>query len=129
MKSKETISDFLSVIGASKTLKKFSALVDERDKANQNNRAQNCMAGNADKAAIASVKQVVALEKLRKWSGFTDLSEELQAAALARLEYHNKTLQELADFLKVSKSCVNHRMRKLMELAAVCENNNETEEL
>ena len=122
MKSKETISDFLSIIGANKTLKKFSALVDERDKSNQNNRAQNCMAGNADKAAIASVKQVVAFERLREWSGFTDLSEELQEAATARLEHRNFTLQELADYLKVSKSCLNHRIRKLMELAAVCEN-------
>ena len=122
MKSKETISDFLSIIGANKTLKKFSALVDERDKSNQNNRAQNCMAGNADKAAIASVKQVVAFERLREWSGFTDLSEELQEAATARLEHRNFTLQELADYLKVSKSCLNHRIRKLMELAATCEN-------
>lgn len=129
MKSKETISDFLSVIGANKTLKKFSALVDERDKANQNNRAQNCMAGNADKAAIASVKQVVAFEKLCQWSGFTDLSEELQAAARARLEHKNKTLQELADYLKISKSCLNHRMRRLMQLAETCEINKETEEL
>jgi multiple sugar transport system permease protein len=67
--------------------------------------------------AIASVKQVVAFEKLRAWSGFTDLSEELQAAAIARLEHTDKTLQELADYLKVSKSCLNHRMRKLMQLA------------
>ena len=122
MKSKETISDFLSIIGANKTLKKFSALVDERDKANQSNRAQNCMAGNADKSAIASVKQVVAFEKLQQWGGFTDLSDELKEAVVARLEHKNFTLQELADYLKVSKSCLNHRMRKLMELAAVCEN-------
>ena len=122
MKSKETISDFLSIIGANKTLRKFSALVDERDKANQNNRAQNCMAGNADKSAIASVKQVVAFKKLQQWSGFTDLSDELKEAVVARLEHKNFTLQELADYLKVSKSCLNHRMRKLMELAAVCEN-------
>ena len=122
MKSKETISDFLSIIGANKTLRKFSALVDERDKANQSNRAQNCMAGNADKSAIASVKQVVAFKKLQQWSGFTDLSDELKEAVVARLEHKNFTLQELADYLKVSKSCLNHRMRKLMELAAVCEN-------
>ena len=70
-----------------------------------------------DVISIAAVKQVVAIEKLRKWSGFTDLSEELQAAAIARLEHTDKTLQELADYLKVSKSCLNHRMRKLMELA------------
>lgn len=121
MKSKETISDFLSVIGASSTLRKFSALVDKRDKANQNNRAQNCMAGNADKSAIAAVKQVVAIEKLRKWGGFADLSEELKTVANERVQQPDKTLQELADYLKISKSCLNHRMRKLMELAEKCE--------
>ncbi len=117
MKSKETISDFLSVIGANSTLRKFSALVDKRDKANQSNRAQNCMAGNADKSAIAAVKQVVAIEKLQGWNGFCDLSEELQTVARERVSHPDKTLQELADYLKISKSCLNHRMRKLMELA------------
>ena len=121
MKSKETISDFLSVIGANSTLRKFSALVDKRDKANQNNRAQNCMAGNADKAAIAAVKQVVAIKKLREWGGFADLSEELRIAANERIRHPDKTLQELADYLKVSKSCLNHRMRRLMELAEKCD--------
>ena len=79
------------------------------------------MAGNADKTAIASVKQVVAIEKLKKWSGFEDLSEELKALAKARLDHPVESLQELADRLKVSKSCLNHRMRKLMELSAKCE--------
>ena len=121
MKSKEIISDFLSIIGAENSLRKFSALVEKRDQANHSNRAQNCMAGNADKTAIASVKQVVAIEKLKKWSGFEDLSEELKALAKARLDHPVESLQELADRLKVSKSCLNHRMRKLMELSAKCE--------
>ncbi len=117
LKSKEAISDFLGIIGAEHALKKFSALVEKRDKANQNNRAQNCMAGNADKTAIAAVKQVVAIKKLMKWQGFTDISEELQSLANTRLQQETMSLQELADYLKISKSCLNHRMRKLMELA------------
>lgn len=121
IKSKEVISDFLSVIGAENALRKFSALVEKRDQANQSNRAQNCMAGNADKAAIAAVKQVVAIEKLKKSSVFSDLSEELKQVANARVKYAGMSLQELADSLKISKSCLNHRMRKLMELAAKCE--------
>lgn len=121
IKSKEVISDFLSVIGAENALKKFSALVEKRDRANQSNRAQNCMAGNADKAAIAAVKQVVAIEKLKKSSVFSDLSEELKQVANARVKHAGMSLQELADFLKISKSCLNHRMRKLMELSAKCE--------
>ena len=121
IKSKEVISDFLSIIGAEHTLKKFSALVEKRDQANQNNRAQNCMAGNADKTAIAAVKQVVAIEKLKKWSGYADLSDELKEVAELRLKNPSISLQELADALKLSKSCINHRMRKLLELAAKCE--------
>ncbi len=117
IKSKEVISDFLSIIGADNALKKLSVLVEKRDKANRSNRAQNCMAGNADKTAIAAVKQVVAIEKLSKWSGYNDLSEELKGVADARLKYPAKSMQELADELKISKSCLNHRIRKLLELA------------
>lgn len=121
IKSKEVISDFLAIIGAENALRRFSALVEKRDRANHSNRAQNCMAGNADKTAIAAVKQVVAIEKLKKWSGYNDLSEELKALSEMRLKNPAMSLQELADHLKIGKSCLNHRMRKLMELAAKCE--------
>jgi DNA-binding protein WhiA len=117
IKSKELISDFLAIIGAENCLRKFSNLVEKRDKANNDNRARNCIAGNADKAAIAAVKQVVAIEKLKNSSGFTELSSELKALAKARLQNPTMSLQELADKLGISKSCLNHRMRKLMELA------------
>ena len=115
------ISDFLSIIGAEHALKKFSALVEKRDRANQNNRTQNCMAGNADKTAIAAVKQVVAIQKLQENSMFSDLSDELKQVANERVKHSTMSLQELADYLKISKSCLNHRMRKLMELAKKCE--------
>ena len=121
IKSKEVISDFLAIIGAENALKKFSALVEMRDKANRNNRAQNCMAGNADKTAIAAVKQVVAIEKLKSWRGYEDLSDELKTLAELRQKHPSMSLQELADTLKISKSCLNHRMRKLLELSQKCE--------
>ncbi len=121
VKSKELISDFLSVIGAENGLKKFAQLVEKRDKANNANRARNCIAGNADKAAIASVKQVVAIESLKKRGGFAELSVELRALAKTRIENPTLSLQELANKLGVSKSCLNHRMRKLMELAGELE--------
>ena len=117
IKSKEQISDFLSVVGCKHALKKFSALVEKRDEANRSNRARNCMAGNADKTAIAAVKQVVALRKLVERGGLEDLTEELKTLALTRLENPSMSLQELADYFKISKSCLNHRMRRLMTLA------------
>ena len=117
IKSKEQISDFLAVIGATNALKKLSALIEKRDKANNDNRAQNCMSGNADKVAIAAVKQVVAIQKLIDNGDFDELSPELKTLAKVRLERPTDTLQELAKRLCVTKSCLNHRMRKLMELA------------
>ena len=125
VKSKEQISDFLAVIGANNALKKLSQLVEKRDEANRSNRARNCMAGNADKAAIAAVKQVLALKSLEENGGFTLLSEELKQLAKTRINNPTMSLQELADKLCVSKSCLNHRMRKLMALATAKEENNE----
>ncbi len=117
IKSKEAISDFLAVIGATTTLKKFVAVCEKRDEANNDNRARNCISGNADKTAIAAVKQVVAIQKLEEKTRFRDLSEELVTLAKLRLKHPEKTLQELADTLGVSKSCLNHRMRRLIELS------------
>ncbi len=117
VKSKELISDFLSVVGAEGCLRRFTSLMEKRDKANNENRARNCIAGNADKTAIAAVKQVVALQRLKNGVGYTQLSEELRALANARLANPTMSLQELANRLGVSKSCLNHRMRKLMEIA------------
>ncbi len=121
IKSKEQIADFLSAIGVNGALKRFYALVEKREQANNDNRARNCMAGNADKAAIAAVKQVVAIERLKESSAFSRLGEELSALANARLRNPTMSLQELAVLFGVSKSCLNHRMRKLMEL---CEREN-----
>ena len=117
IKSKEIISDFLSLIGVEHALKKFSQLVEKRDRANNVNRARNCIAGNADKSAIASVKQVVALKKLMETAEYKELSAELKSVAKARVNHPSKSLQELAELLGVSKSCLNHRLRKLMDLA------------
>ena len=117
IKSKELISDFLSLVGAESCLKKFNAFVEKRDEANRDNRAKNCFAGNADKTAIAAVKQVVAIGKIEKETGLASLSEDLYALAKARLKHPHKSLKELSEMLGVSKSCLNHRMRKLMEIA------------
>ncbi|MBQ8686047.1 MAG: DNA-binding protein WhiA [Clostridia bacterium] len=117
IKSKEVISDFLSVIGAENCLRKFEAFTQKRDAANQDNRARNCFSGNADKTAIAAVKQVVAIQKIQEKTHFADLSEELIALCKARLKYPEKSLRELAELLGTSKSCLNHRIRRLMDIA------------
>ncbi len=116
VKSKEQIADFLGVLGTNVSLKKFTVLMDKRERANNDNRARNCIAGNADKAAIAAVNQIVAINAYKEKSGYAELSEELKGLANARLAHPTMSLQELGGYLGVSKSCLNHRMRKLMEL-------------
>ena len=98
-------------------MRKFSELVDKRDESNRNNRAANCFSGNADKMAQASVKQILAIEKLKASSAYSEVLDELKDLAELRCKNPAMSLEELADQLKVSKSCLNHRMRRLMELA------------
>lgn len=118
MKSKEAISDFLSVLGAENALKKFGAFCEEREKNNNLNRAANCSSFNADKTATAAVKQVLAIEKIVAAGADTTLSAPLKKLIALRLARPELSLQELADELGVSKSCLSHRMRKLTEIAA-----------
>lgn len=117
IKSKEAISDFLSVVSAEHALKKFTAFLDRRDEANRSNRAANCYAGNTDKTMQAAVKQVMAIELLKKSNKLQELPYDLQELAAARIERPSMSLKELAEELKISKSCLNHRMRKLMSVA------------
>lgn len=116
VKSREAISDVLSVLGANNALKKLDAVSAARARTNNENRIQNCMAGNADKAAIASAAQTVALQKLQESGTLQTLPEALRQAALARLENPTLSLSELALTLGVSKGGLNHRMRKLMQI-------------
>lgn len=116
VKSREAISDVLSVLGANSALKKLDAVSAVRALHNNENRIQNCMAGNADKSAIASAAQTVALKKLQESGQLQALPKPLKETALARLEHPTLALSELAELLGVSKSGLNHRMRKLMQI-------------
>ena len=117
VKNKEVLSDFLSVLGAENCLKKFNALVEKRDEANQTNRASNCFSYNLEKTASSSVKQIQAITFLRQEGLLNTLRGDLRETAEARLERKMDTLQELADRLGISKSCLNHRLRKLISVA------------
>ena len=116
VKSREAISDVLSVLGAKSALKKLGAVSAARARTNNENRIQNCMASNADKAAIASAAQTVALQKLQESGKLQTLPEALRRTATARLEHPTLSLAELASILGVSKGGLNHRMRKLMHI-------------
>lgn len=115
-KNRETISDFLAIVGAKTALKRLEEVSAARAMNNNVNRASNCAAGNADKSAIASAAQVFAIEKMKENGTIKTLPPQLGKLAELRLRNPTLSLGELAQLEGVTKSCINHRMRKLMEI-------------
>ena len=91
----------------------------ERDIRNEENRATNCVAQNIQKAVRAASEQVAAIERLKHSGRWDTVDESLRITAELRLEYEDATLAELAARHNppITKSGLNHRLQKLMELA------------
>ena len=118
-KSSEHIEDLLTLIGAPGRALEIMAAKIEKEMRNTVNRRVNCDAANLDKAVIASREQVEAFTRLTESGMINDLPVKLQEVAVARLLQPELTLSELAATFDppLTKSCLNHRIRKLMELA------------
>ena len=86
---------------------------------NSINRKVNCETANITKTVNASSKQIEDIHLIKKSYGFQNLPDNLREAAQVRLEYPDATLKELGQSLSppVGKSGMNHRLRKLSELA------------
>lgn len=117
LKSRESISDFLYLAGAEGALQKLNRLADKKDEKNRINRVANCLQKNYDKSVVASVRQIRAIERIDALVGLSELDDSLRETAAARLADKEASLKELAERLNVSKSCLNHRLRKLVKLA------------
>ncbi len=113
------IADFLRLIGAPEAAERLLSAKDEKRLRNSVNRRLNCDTANVDKSVEASRGQAEAIRKLRAAGLLETLSDKLQMTAALRLEYPELSLSELAEEFDppVTKSCLNHRLRKLMELA------------
>ena len=118
-KSSEHIADLLTLIGApGRALEIVSAKI-EKEMRNTVNRRVNCDAANLDKTVMAAREQVEAFTRLTESGAIGDLPVKLQEVAVARLLQPELTLSELAATFDppLTKSCLNHRIRKLMEIA------------
>ena len=106
-----------------RALEIMSAKIEEEMR-NTVNRRVNCDAANLDKAVLASREQVEAFTRLTESGAINDLPVILQEVAVARLLQPELTLSELAATFDppLTKSCLNHRIRKLMEIAKKEEN-------
>lgn len=118
-KQSDYIEDYLTVLGASVAAMEVMEARVEKDLRNGVNRRVNCETANLTKVVDASIGQVAAIEALQREGILDTLPEKLRQTALLRLENPEATLQELAEMVQppVTKSAMNHRMRKLLELA------------
>lgn len=113
------IVDLLNVMGAHKSLMLLENLRVEKEVRNSVNRQVNCEAANITKMVRAAGKQIEDILLLQKSYGLSNLPDNLRQMAEVRLEHPESSLQELGKYLDppVGKSGVNHRLRKLSEMA------------
>ena len=118
-KQSDQIEDFLTLIGAPVAAMHLMSAKLEKDLRNSVNRRLNCDSANLDKAVEAAQEQLEAIRRLRSADLLDKLPDKLKKTAALRLEYPELSLSELAAAFDppVTKSCLNHRLRKIQELA------------
>lgn len=120
LKEAEKIADFLQVIGATNAMLKFEDIRIVRDMRNSVNRLVNCETANMNKTIDAAQKQIENINYLKDHVGLDNLPTKLREIAVLRLAHPDVSLQELGAMVPggtISKSGVNHRLRKLNQIA------------
>lgn len=127
IKEGEEISKFLAFIGAQKAVLKYEEIRVMREIRNNVNRQVNCETANLNKTISASVMQIEAINYLKKVKKYEELPTGLQEIAELRLEYPEMSLKDLGSLLEkpLGKSGVNHRLKKIIEIADEAKKENE----
>lgn len=119
LKEGEQIVDLLNIMEAPLALMDLENVRIMKEMRNDINRKVNCETANLNKVVGAAVKQLEDIEYIEEKIGLSSLPEQLEEIARLRLEYPDKSLKELGSFLStpVGKSGVNHRLRKISNIA------------
>ena len=119
IKEGEKIIELLNIVGAHQALFKFEDVRIMRDMRNSVNRIVNCETANLNKTIGAAVRQIENIKLLQREVGLESLPDKLREVAEVRMQHPDLNLTEVGEMLKgkVSKSGVNHRLRKIDELA------------
>ncbi|MCL2672541.1 MAG: DNA-binding protein WhiA [Clostridiales bacterium] len=117
----DNVAGLLALLGYSAGVFEIYNTKAEKTLRNNENRRENCDAANADKALTAAARQVYAIQTIQKQRGLHTLPASLRTAAALRLENPYATLPELALIEGIGKSGMNHRLARLIELAAEME--------
>lgn len=119
LKEGAQIVDMLNIMEAHVALMNLENVRIIKEMRNSVNRQVNCETANINKTVSAAVRQVEDINYIKHTRGLDSLPDNLREVALIRLQYPQAPLKELGTFLEppVGKSGVNHRLRRLCELA------------
>lgn len=119
IKESEKIVDFLNIIGAHQTLLEYENIRIIKQMRNNVNRVVNCETANLTKTADAAFEHLQAIEAIEESVGLDYLDDKLREMAELRTENPEATLKELGEMSSppIGKSGVNHRLKKIMEIA------------
>lgn len=133
IKEAEKISDFLKIIGANNAVLYYENVRIYRDKMNIANRLNNCEQANMDKIFETASQQLKQIEIIEQNDGVMLLDEKTQETLKYRKKYPEASLKELAEIISletgktITKSGLNHRLRKIKDLARRFDNQKTTE--
>ena len=118
-KISDQIEDLLTLMGAPLSAMALMNTRAEKELRNGVNRRVNCESANLDKAVDAAQEQLEAIRRLYELGRVEELSPQLKETVILRETYPELTLSQLAEEFDppVTKSCLNHRLRKLVELS------------
>lgn len=120
LKEADKITELISNIGAHQALFKFEDVRIVRDMRNSVNRLVNCETANLNKTIGAAFRQVENIKFIKRTVGLEALPDKLQEIASLRLQHQDVSLKELGEYVSgatISKSGINHRLRKIDEFA------------
>ena len=133
IKEAEKIGDFLRIIGASLAVMYYEDIRIYRDHKNMTNRLNNCEQANLEKSILTSNRQIEDINLIKEKLGLDAIDEKLKIVIDYRLKYPESSLEELSEIISletnksITKSGLNHRLRKIKEIATrIRENENKS---
>jgi len=123
LKESEKISDFLKLLGTTKAILYYEDIRAYHEHKNKTNRLNNCEQANIDRVVETATKQLSYIQVLEENLAVELLDEKTYEALVYRVKYPEASLKELSEIIsletgrKITKSGLNHRFRKIKELA------------
>lgn len=119
VKEAELVSDTLALVGANNAVMVLQNEFAVREVRNNLNRQLNCLNSNLEKMVEASLKQIEAIEYINDTVGLETLPPTLYELCLLRLANPEENYENLSKLMTtpLTKSGVNHRLRKILTIA------------